>query len=441
MTLLLLFGAPATPPIPSPVIFTVQTVFAEIVAPDRLERYPLTHMESLVVNEDKHGIGDAQLVSLYNAPWLEKMQNHATYSRPYMWSLDFYWRNSSVPLWSGPVSGRMRKSHQGTRGSARVSVSFESFLSHFLRRRVITLGGGERYPFAAGPIANYPDRAALAFIHQSYGGSGVYSMVTYNGFERDEFGPEWTVVVPTLPAGSGSVIWLDFQGNLNLRTAVLYVLEEGDITLTLTESPAATWTWGVSSPYLDDDLSDRLEISLERGTMAAFAFEEDYTPVNAWHMLGSGTGGAQVALWKTDPSSEGGGGSADDIGLFEDAMVLPGMVDATVLGAKGGHILGMTAVAENDQAYELSISEQGSHLFGVDFGPRNKVHVSDSIFGIQSDRTCIGYTIRMDHRGQIRLMAKFDNPVKTMTAALRRFQVASFAAGSTAGGEYSQKSG
>lgn len=325
--------------------------------------------------------GSATLTVRANDPWITMPALDITgveYGAAL--SLDVYWQNMTTPLFSGPTTSlRMIEDRDG----ARIEFTFERWAQHFLNRRINLSSSYAKFDAAPATADN-----ALATLLRN-NGFDAGATITPLGYPatRTDFGP----VAVTTPAGGGAhatTINLDVSDGRRLLEEAERLMAAHDMNLVLAETSAGVFTLTVDPTYQGSDLTDKIKLSLVRGTIVDYSETVDYSALENTLSLTSTSGGGTRSF--THDAT-----SVADYGVYEGAYA-PTQYDATAAGEEGSYL--KDRFANPTITYDCKAIDQPGATFGADYAIGDLVTVESGTWGRTTEQWVIGAQIDANGR-------------------------------------------
>ena len=326
--------------------------------------------------------GSASLSVRANDPWITNSAldiGGVQYGAAF--SLDVFWQNMSAPIFSGPTTTvRMVED----RGGARLEFTFEPWMAHFLNRRINLAAAYAKTDMGAAKADD-----ALANMLRA-NGFNAGTTVTPIGYPttREDFGP----VVVTCAAGGtahATTINVDISDGRRLLEEAERLMEAYDMNLTITESSRGTFAVTVDPAYQGNDYSDKVKLSLIRGSVVSYAETIDYSSLeNTLSIVSTAAGGTRT--FTHDATSITG------YGVYEGAYA-PTQYDASAATEEGTYL--KTRFANPLITYDLATVDQPGATFNVNYAIADLVAVESAAWGRTSDQLVVGCQI--DANGRI----------------------------------------
>ena len=326
--------------------------------------------------------GSASLSVRANDPWITNSAldiGGVEYGAAF--SIDVFWQNMTTPIFSGPTTTvRMVEDRRG----ARLEFTFEPWVAHFLNRRIQLSNA-----YAKTDMAALTADDALALLMRA-NGFNAGTTVTPFGYPatREDFGP---IIVTCSAAGSGhaTTINVDISDGRRILEEAERLMEAYDMNILWTESPRGTFTVAVDPAYTHQDLSDKVKLSLGRGSVVSYAETLDYSALeNVLSMVSTAGGGMRT--FSQDAAS------VTDYGVYEGAYA-PLQYDAAAASEEATYL--KERFANPLITYDLATVDQPGATFNVDYAIADVVAVESEAWGRSSDQLVVGCQI--DANGRI----------------------------------------
>lgn len=383
-------------------------------------RKPIDKFTSVKVSGGKFLTGTLTVAASYNATWMQEFLSVGT--DPVNQAVEFYYRDTSAPLFIGALIGAERTFGDGA-PDGEVTLTFEHMWAHMLRRIIMQSPGNDGSKISASLVAIEADILAQNMMRDAIGlaraGGGVFATappytLTVDRGDSDQFGP-WILTVASAhsPALSSDTQFWDYQDGRNYLDTLLDLGERSDIAYTFSETgTAGTFVADSTGTYQRNDKTASVILSERWGTVRAYSHKIDYTGVaNTWYLKFDGSGSSQSGKgWYQDSS-------ASTIGIFEDTAAIPYVTSATTQTNTKNMLMGLYASAPT--TIDVELTEYTGAKFNSSFGVRDKVRFQSGLFGVSADVLVVGYDIGINDQGEVSVGVTLDSPPRTITAQLR----------------------
>jgi len=357
---------------------------------DRLKGFPVSDWLGLSVEMDKHptGKGSIALRSSSYALATDALDiNAASPEFGANLSMDVYFRDMTTALFSGPVAtAGMREG----RGGNVVELSTRTWFENFAARRLILTGTNDAGPALNGKV----DVVVEKLLDQNgFDSSGTLTPAAYpGGVSRTDFGG-WTVATATTGGGSHATDLtstpLDIDDGRQVLDYLLFIFENFDLTVTIAESPAATFTFTITTAYQNNDKTNEAILDVRFGTLASFAETLDYTVLENT-VMAKGSGGSPPLLWGNDATS------TTDYGVYEGVITVKG-ADADNRGFEKDLML--TDGKTTDQSWSVKVLDSSLAVFNVDYALRDLVTCQSGAWTRAVTKQVVG--CKLSHSGRV----------------------------------------
>lgn len=326
--------------------------------------------------------GSASLTVRANDPWITNSAldiGGVEYGAAF--SIDVFWQNMTAPIFSGPTTTvRMVEDRRG----ARLEFTFEPWMAHFLNRRIHLAAA---YAKTDMGVATADDALANMLRVNGFNAGTTVTPATYPA-TRTDFGP----IIVTCAAGGtahATTIDVDVSDGRRLLEEAERLMDAYGMNLLWTESPRGTFAVTVDPVYQGTDRTDKVKLSLVRGSVVSYAETLDYSALeNVLSIISTAGGGTRT--FTHDPYS------VTDYGVYEGAYA-PTQYDAAASADEGTNL--KTRYANPTITYDLSTVDQPGATFNVDYAIADVVAVESEAWGRSSDQLVVGCQI--DANGRI----------------------------------------
>lgn len=403
--------AAATPP-PSTYFLTGARMLIYLVSPDRATYWRVGQWTSLTVEKEGHDAGLLSITAPTNAGWIRSATSESDFDTVTGWerfSFNVYIDNTLE--WSGPIVNRVHAPGLAPHSYPSATFTAETFTQHLAKRRANNT--------TSKVDVLYTDNADDIIRQALRDCSGTITPTGYPvGVSRTDFG-DWTVAVEA-NTGTASSISVSEQDGKNVWLFVNHVADKGDCYIYTTESPAATFTYKVTSPYQGRDAR---AVVLTPAAGSVLSWSETRTIldlVNVAAVKGDGDGATQVKGWQATTSS------ITTRGVFESEATVPGASSTTYTDTEATAILAKQAEPTDTLEVEIRSTPGARFVYHTasttgEYGMRDLVTLAFPTISVAAEAIIRGWKIEQSGAGPIKesIIVGDIRPSVVKSAALR----------------------